>query len=77
MKYIQQLSKDIEDQGLQAHKTVKLVAEKRQALVSIMRKHKTLKKLKYKEQQAYQKKLMENERKMMDELAAVRYGRKI
>ena len=77
MKYIQQLSKDIEDQAMHVHKTVKLVDQKRHELVSIMQKHKTLKKLKDKEQQAYQQKLMQNERKLMGELASIRHARKV
>ena len=77
MNYIQQLSKDIEDQAMHVHKTAKLVDQKRQELVSIMQKHKTLKNLKYKEQQAYQQKLMQDERKLMDELASIRHARKM
>jgi len=77
MTYIQQLSKDIEDQAMHVHKTANLVDQKRQELVSIMQKHKTLKNLKYKEQQAYQQKLMQDERKLMDELASIRHARKM
>ena len=77
MNYIQQLSREIEDQAKRAHQTSQLVDEKRHELVSIMQKHKTLKKLKYKEEQVYQKKLIQNERKMMDEVAATRHGRRI
>jgi flagellar export protein FliJ len=77
MNYIQQLSKDIEDQAMRVHKTAKLVDQKRHELVSIMQKHKTLKKLKDKEQQAYHQKLMQNERKLMDELASIRHARKM
>jgi flagellar export protein FliJ len=77
MNYIQQLSKDIEDHAMHVHKTAKLVDQKRHELVSIMQKHKTLKNLKYKEQQAYQQKLMQDERKLMDELAAIRHARKM
>ena len=77
MSYIQQLSKDIEDQAMRVHKTAKLVDQKRHELVSIMQKHKTLKKLKDKEQQAYHQKLMQNERKLMDELASIRHARKM
>jgi len=77
MNYIQQLSKDIEDQAMHVHKTAKLVDQKRHELVSIMQKHKTLKNLKYKEQQAYQQKLMQDERKIMDELASIRHARKM
>ena len=77
MNYIQQLSKDIEDQAMHVHKTVKLVDQKRHELISIMQKRKTLKNLKYKEQQAYQQKLMQDERKLMDELASIRHARKM
>jgi flagellar export protein FliJ len=77
MNYIQQLSKDIEDQAKHVHETAKLVAQKRHGLVSIMQKHKTLKNLKYKEQQAYQQKLMQDERKFIDELASIRHARKM
>jgi len=77
MNYIDQLSKDIEVQAMRVHKTVKLVDHKRQELVSIMQKQKILKKLKYKEEQAYQQKLMQNERKVMDELALIRHARKM
>ena len=77
MNYIKQLSKDIEDQARRLHKTAKLVDQKRKELVSIMQNHKTLKKLKYKEQLAYQQKMMQNERKLMDELASIRHARKM
>jgi flagellar export protein FliJ len=77
LNYIQQLSKDIEDQAMHVHKTVKLADQKRHELISVMQKRKTLKKLKYKEQQAYQQKLMQDERKLMDEIASIRHGRKV
>ena len=77
MNYIQQLSKDIEEQAVRAHKTAKIVDQKRHELVSIMQKHKILKKLKTKEQQAYQRKLMQNERKLMDEIASIGHARKM
>jgi flagellar FliJ protein len=77
MNYIQQLSKDIEDQAMLVHKTAKLVDQKRHELVSSIQKHKTLKNLKYKEQQAYQQKLMQDERKLMDEIASIRHARKM
>jgi flagellar FliJ protein len=77
MNYIQQLSKDIEDQAMHVHKTAKLVDQKRHELISIMQKRKTLKNLKYREQQAYQHKLKQEERKAMDELASIRHARKM
>jgi len=77
MNYIQQLSKDIEDQAMHVHKTVKLVDQKRHELISIMQQCKTLKNLKNKEHQAYQQKLMQDERKLMDERASIRHARKM
>jgi flagellar export protein FliJ len=77
INYIQQLSKDIEDQAMHVHKTAKLVDQKRHELIASMQKHKTLNNLKYKEQQAYQQKLMQDERKLMDEVASIRHARKI
>ena len=76
MDYIQQLSKDIEHQAMQVRNAVKLVDKKRHELIAAMKKHKTLKKLKYEEMQAYQRKLMLDERKLTDELASVRHARK-
>jgi flagellar FliJ protein len=77
MNYVQQLSKDIEDQAKHVHKTAKIVDQKRHELISIMQKRKTLKNLKYKEQQTYQQKLLQDERKLMDELASIRHARKM
>ena len=77
MDYIQQLSRDIEYQAMQVRNTVKLVDQKRHELIAVMKKHKTLKKLKYKEFQAYQRKLLLDERKLTDELASIRHARKM
>jgi flagellar FliJ protein len=77
INYLQQLSKDIEDQALRVHRAVKLVDQKRHELISIMQKRKTLKTIKHKEKQAYQRKLMQDERKSMDELASIRHARQI
>ena len=77
MNYIQQLSKDIEDQALCVNEALKLVNQRRHELISIMQKHETLKTLKTKGHQAYQQKLRQNERKIMDELASIRHARKI
>jgi flagellar export protein FliJ len=76
-EYIQQLSKEIESQAMLVNKFVKAVDLKRQDLIAVMKKHKTLKKLKHREIQAYQRKLMLDERKLMDELASTRHARKI
>ena len=77
MNYLTQLSKDIEDQALRVHNSTKLVDQKRHELISIMQKRKTLKKIKYKDWQTYQQKLMQDERKLMDEVASTRHVRKM
>jgi len=77
MDYIQQLSRDIENQAMQVRNSVKLVDQKRHELIAVMKKHKTLKKLRYKEMLAYQRKLMIDERKLTDELASIRHARKM
>jgi flagellar export protein FliJ len=77
INYLQQLSKDIEDQALRVHRAVKLVDQKRHELISIMQKRKTLKTIKHKEKQAYKQKLMQDERKSMDELASTRHARQM
>ena len=74
--YIQQLSKDIETQAMQVRNSVESVDQKRRDLIAAMKKHKTLKKLKYEEMQAHQRKLMMDERKLMDEFASIRHTRK-
>jgi flagellar export protein FliJ len=77
MNYLTQLDKDIENQDLQVQNSTKLVDQKRHELISIMQKRKTLKKIKYKDWQTYQQKLIQDERKLMDEVASARYIRKI
>jgi flagellar export protein FliJ len=77
MNYLAQLSKEIEDQALRVRKTSKLVDQKRHELISIMQKRKTLKKIKHKECRSYQQKLIQDERKLMDELASIRHARKM
>ena len=77
MNYLTQLSEDIESQALRVRNSSKLVDQKRQELISIMQKRKTLKKIKYKDWQRYQQKFMQDERRLMDEVASTRYVRKI
>ena len=77
MNYLTKLSKDIENQALRVQKSTTLVELKRHELISIMKKRKTLKKIKDKDWQSYQQKLMQDERKLMDEAASTRHVRKI
>lgn len=76
VNYIQQLSKDIEYQARHVQKSAKIVDQKRHDLISIMKKRKTLQTLKSKEKLTYQRTLMQDERKLMDELASIRFARK-
>jgi len=77
INYIQQLSKKIEDQIQCVHKANKKVQQVRNELIMIIKKRKTLEKLKNKGQRAYEQKLMQDERKLMDEIATTRHVRKM
>jgi flagellar export protein FliJ len=77
MNYLTELSKDIENQALRVQKSTKYVDQKRHELISIMKKRKTLKKIKNTDLQAYQQKLTQDERKLMDEVASTRHVRKM
>ena len=76
INYIEQLSRNIETQVQQVHKASKNVTQKRDNLIAIMKKRKTLEKLKEKEWLEYQQKMMQDERKFHDEVAATRHARK-
>jgi flagellar FliJ protein len=75
--YIQQLSNKIENQKNCVREATKNVNEKRSELIGIVKKRKTLEKLKEKDLLAYQQKIMQNERKLMDEVASTRHARKM
>jgi len=77
VNYIQQLSKNIEHQKKCVGEATKKVNQKRNELIVIVTKRKTLEKLKEKERLAYQQKMMQNERKLMDEVASTRHARKM
>jgi flagellar FliJ protein len=77
INYIAQLSKKIEEQAVCVREAAKKVNQKRNELIGIMKKRKTLEKLKEKGWLAYQKKIMQDERKFLDEVAATRYARKM
>ena len=77
MNYLTQLTNDIEVQALKVQNITKTVDQKRHELISIMQKRKALKKIKYKDWQTYQQKLLQDERKLMDEVASTRHIRKI
>ncbi len=77
VNYIEQLARDIEKQILRVRKVTKRVTQKRDDLIFIMKKRKTLEKLKEKEWLAYQQKKMQEERKFSDEVAATRHIREM
>ena len=75
INYIEQLSRDLDAQMQQVDHTSQHVTEKRDNLIAIMKKRKTLEKLKEKQWLEYQQKMMQAERKFNDEIAATRYIR--
>ena len=76
MNYIARLSEEIEVQATCVREATKQVNQKRNELIGIVKKRKTLERLKEKDQMTYRKKLMLDERKLMDEVATTRHARK-
>lgn len=75
INYIEQLSRDIEAQREQVSIASQDVRQKRDDLIAVVKKRKTLEKLKENERLAYQQKMMQAERKFNDEVAATRHIR--
>ncbi len=75
--YIDQLSRDITAQKQLVQQAAQTVTRRRDRLITIMKKRKTLEKLKEKEWLAYQQKMTQSERKFNDEVAANRHVRKM
>ena len=75
--YIEQLSRGIVSQNQRVQQAAQKVTQKRDHLIAVMKKRKTLEKLKEKEWLAYQQKMMQAERKFNDEVAANRHIRKM
>jgi flagellar FliJ protein len=75
INYIGQLSRDLDAQMQLVDHASQHVTEKRDNLIAIMKKRKTLEKLKEKQWLEYQQKMMQAERKFNDEIAATRYIR--
>jgi len=74
INYIQQLSKEIEYQTGRVQEAAKKVDQKRNELILIVKKRKTLEKLKDKEWQTHQQRILQDERKLMDEIASTRHA---
>ena len=77
LNYIQQLSQDILIQSICVQESIDEVNQKREALITIMKKRKSLEKLKEKQWQAHQQKQVQQELKLMDEFASIQRARKI
>lgn len=77
LNYIQKLSENIENQQVCVRDTAKQVDQKRGELIGIVKKRKTLEKLKEKQTKAYQQRIMQDDRKLMDEVASMRHARKM
>ena len=76
VNYIRQLSRIIEKQTDCVREATRMVNQRRSELVMILKKRKTLEKLKEKGQMVYQQKMLQTERKLMDEVASIRHARK-
>ena len=76
INYIQHLSKRIADQKKSVRQAAKKVSQKRNNLIMNTKKRMTLEKLKEKERLVYQQTILQNERKLMDEVASTKYARK-
>ncbi len=76
VNYIQQLSRQIEAQKIGVRDAAKQVNRRRNDLIRIVKKRKTLETLKEKQQQAHNQKMIRDERKQMDEVASLRHVRK-
>ena len=74
--YLEKLSDEIENQISRLQNATHKVNQKRDDLVAVMKKRKTLEKLKEKGWLAYQYRQLQEERKFNDEIAATRYVRK-
>jgi flagellar FliJ protein len=77
LNFIRQLSMKIEQQTDRVRLATRKVNQKRSELVMIVKKRKTLEKLKEKEQLAHQQTILQSERKLMDEVAGIRHVRKM
>lgn len=77
VNYIRQLSKNIEDQIKCVRQASNKITQKRTELIIILKKRKILEELEKKGRLAYQQKILQNERKLMDEVASTRHARRM
>ena len=69
-RYIQRLATDLDNQKRQVALAKKQFNQKRAELVEMIKKRKTLEKLKEKGFKTFQQKMLKTEREFMDEVAA-------
>ena len=77
INYINKLSNDIEAQIQRVAKASEKVNQKRHDLITIMKKRKTLEKLKEKGRLEFEQKMMQAERKFNDEVSVTRHIRRM
>ncbi len=77
INYIKQITRDMDAQVQEVNLASQQVTQKRDNLIAIVKKRKTLEKLKEKQWLEYQKNMMQAERKFNDEVAATRHIRKM
>ena len=77
INFIVRLSKKIDEQCASMREADRKVNQKRNELIGLMKTRKTLEKLREKDWLTYQKKMMQDERKFMDEVATSRHIRKM
>ena len=73
-RYIQRLAAELENQKRQVALSKKQFNQKREELVEMMKKRKTLEKLKEKGSKAFEQKMLKSERDLMDEVAAKQHN---
>ena len=76
LRYLDRLSTELEHQNQQVIAAEKDFKNKRHDLIEIMKKRKVLEKLKENRSMAHQQRMLKNERKFMDEVAAKQFSSK-
>lgn len=75
-RYLDRLTADIDKQKRRVVKTKKRIEQKRRELIEIVKKRKTLEKLKEKRFNTFEQQQLKKERNLLDEVAATRFNAK-
>ena len=75
-RYLDRLTADIDKQKRRVVKTKKRIEQKRRELIEIVKKRKTLEKLKEKRFNTFEQQQLKKERDLLDEVAATRFNAK-